>query len=508
MGEAKHDGLAMPGRVVLAHEPEFQLGPMRVCPATRQITTHGRQETIEPRVMQVLVALYRAGRIVTRDELFDLCWDGRIVGNDAINRTISRIRQLATDFGEGVFRVETIPRVGYRLVETGAPNLAAAEEARPDRRRFIFAGVAVAAVLAGGAGLWRVRPSSQAVPDEARQLYDQAMTFGSTGLPDDNRKAIAALQEAVRIAPDYADAWGALALGYGAAIGSESPDRVEGFDVLRDEAIRRAREIDPGNVDATAAANLSSNYFGRWAEAEDGYRRLMARDRRFGFFVFPLGNLLMDVGRWRDAVTALTAAKKRRLTPAKAYMLAVSLWSSGNIAGAEAELDEALKRWPQHDSLWQTKVKLLALTGRPRAAQAMLEDTVNRPLDADAAAVALRGLFFEALATGAVSDVDRAVDAMVGAIRSVSTDGVNTAINCAALGRTDLASDLLEGAMLGLGRWAAPGPRDARMVTHPLFQPHAKSLWSTRRFADLIERLGLEDYWRRAKVVPDFRRSA
>ncbi len=507
MGDAKHDGLAMPGRVVLAHEPEFQLGPMRVYPATRQVRGRGRQETIEPRVMQVLVALYRAGRIVTRDELIDLCWDGRIVGNDAINRTIARIRQLATDFGEGAFRVETIPRVGYQLLDGASPGIATGRADQPNRRRFLVTGAAGAALVAGGVGIWRAWPTGPAVPEEARLLYDQAITFGSTGLPDDNRKAIAALKESVRIAPDYADAWGLLALAYVAALGSEPPERVEGFGVLRDEAIVRARQLDPGNVDATAAASLSAGHMGRWPEAELSYRRLIARDPRFGNFVLPLGLLLMDVGRWRDAVAALTTSKERGQAPTKAYMLAVALWSSGHIVAAETELDEALKRWPQHDTLWQTRVKLLALTGRPRAAQALLDDVASRPLETNPAAISLRTKFHQALATGAGSDVDRAVETMAGSIRSVATDGVNTAINCAALGRTDLALDLLEGAMLGIGRWAATGPRDARMATHPLFQPHAANLWSTPRFAALVDRIGLEDYWHRMRVVPDYRRT-
>jgi len=116
MGEFKHDGLAVPGRVVLAHEPPFALGKANVDPATRQIEAAGRSETLEPRVMQVLVALARAGgSIVTRDELINRCWDGRIVGEDAINRTLSRIRQVAADIGGGSFKIETVTKVGYRI---------------------------------------------------------------------------------------------------------------------------------------------------------------------------------------------------------------------------------------------------------------------------------------------------------------------------------------------------------------------------------------------------------
>ena len=91
MGEFRHDGLAVPGKVDLAHEPAFTIGNLRVEPPTRQIYNADERQTLEPRVMQVLVALARAdGNVVSRDDLIQCCWDGRIVGDDAINRVIGR----------------------------------------------------------------------------------------------------------------------------------------------------------------------------------------------------------------------------------------------------------------------------------------------------------------------------------------------------------------------------------------------------------------------------------
>lgn len=73
--------------------------------------------------MQVLVALTRrAEDVVSRDELLALCWSGRIVGEDAIQRSIAKVRQLGK--ASGTFAVETIPRVGYRLVPIVLPALA------------------------------------------------------------------------------------------------------------------------------------------------------------------------------------------------------------------------------------------------------------------------------------------------------------------------------------------------------------------------------------------------
>jgi len=108
--------------IALAHEPPFALGRLRLLPPTREIiVADGTRTVVEPRVMQVLIALARAdGAIVTRVALTASCWDGRIVGEDAINRVISRLRQAGVETG-GVFRVETVTRIGYRLIIDGAP---------------------------------------------------------------------------------------------------------------------------------------------------------------------------------------------------------------------------------------------------------------------------------------------------------------------------------------------------------------------------------------------------
>lgn len=105
--------------VSLAQEPRFAIGGLTVSPSTREVIQGNRREVIEPRVMQVLVALSRAkGEVVSRDDLVDLCWEGRIVGDDAINRSISKARRIGET--SGAFAVETIARVGYRLLPQGA----------------------------------------------------------------------------------------------------------------------------------------------------------------------------------------------------------------------------------------------------------------------------------------------------------------------------------------------------------------------------------------------------
>jgi DNA-binding winged helix-turn-helix (wHTH) protein/TolB-like protein/Tfp pilus assembly protein PilF len=105
----------------LARAPAFALGALKVNPPTLEVANGDRRDTLEPRIMQVLVALaFRRGEVVSREDLITQCWDGRSVGDDAINRCIGRLRRLAE--AEGGFIIETIPRVGYRLKEVGAPD--------------------------------------------------------------------------------------------------------------------------------------------------------------------------------------------------------------------------------------------------------------------------------------------------------------------------------------------------------------------------------------------------
>jgi DNA-binding winged helix-turn-helix (wHTH) protein len=103
--------------IVLAHEQAFTIADVEVRPATREIVNAGSIAILEPRVMQLLVALHRAeGGVVSKNDLSQLVWEGRIVGEDAINRVVSRLRAVAEKQAGGVFRVETITKVGYRLV--------------------------------------------------------------------------------------------------------------------------------------------------------------------------------------------------------------------------------------------------------------------------------------------------------------------------------------------------------------------------------------------------------
>lgn len=196
-------------QIDLAKVEGFTLGPLRIDPPTLQVTRGDKRETLEPRIMQVFVALARRrGEVVSREDLITQCWDGRSVGDDSINRCISRLRRLSE--AEGGFGIETIPRVGYRLQENAEaaaesasptmvpepkPTRAGEAEANPGeaparaffgklvRRRALVLAGAVLAMLASGMAFWlgRADPLSRVavLPFDALDSSPEARPFGA-----------------------------------------------------------------------------------------------------------------------------------------------------------------------------------------------------------------------------------------------------------------------------------------------------------------------------------------
>lgn len=139
-----HDTGATPSDepIELAHLSDFALGAMTIRPSACEIEIEGAVHKLEPRVMQVLSALARSrDAVVSRDDLIRVCWNGVIVGDDAINRVIGRLRRLSELAPGRAFAIETIAKTGYRLRETAA----ALRDKRPGR-------------LEAASGLLRKRP--------------------------------------------------------------------------------------------------------------------------------------------------------------------------------------------------------------------------------------------------------------------------------------------------------------------------------------------------------------
>jgi DNA-binding winged helix-turn-helix (wHTH) protein len=113
-------------KIDLAMEPPFRMGDLEIDPSRRKISSaDGSEQSIEPKLLQVLLLLYRKRNTpVSRNELLACCWGGRFVSGDAIERVISRLRRLEAELAPGSFRIVTINKIGYELgIEEHAPLL-------------------------------------------------------------------------------------------------------------------------------------------------------------------------------------------------------------------------------------------------------------------------------------------------------------------------------------------------------------------------------------------------
>lgn len=504
-------------RVVLADEPPFRLGSAWVEPAFRQISWDDGQAILEPKVMQVLTVLCQAdGSIVSREALVERCWDGRFVGDNAVNRVLSRVRALGAE--TRAFDLQTITKVGYRLVVSSeaapADRVASAPASAPssvtDRRR-LLALCAGIVLTGGGAFVWRGL-ARDAPPEEAVRLTQHALDGFRISQNGPDPRVLAELQEAVRIAPNYAEAWGGLAAVYAELSASAPLSNRAGLEVRAKGAAARALSIDPREPRALIARLQLRHRYRDWAAFERECRRLLPVTRRHPLILGALGNVLQEVGRWSDSAPFFEEVNRALVTnPIGHYKLVLALWSSGNTEAAEQALEKAVRRFPQHPAVWQTKVKMLMFTGKPDEAVAAATDRSGRPPSVRDEALVPLIAAARAMSSGSAAEARRAIQINLERL-SDTRDTFPVIYRCSALGDRDTAFAILEGYYFGRGRWGGLSPpidgSEGERWTSSLFQPAAINLWRDARFAKLLTAIGLSDYWIRVGVSPDYLRLA
>jgi Tol biopolymer transport system component/DNA-binding winged helix-turn-helix (wHTH) protein len=110
---------------------DFRIGDRTVVPTLNQILHGGAAVHVEPKVMRVLLYLAaRGGEVAGREELIREVWPDTFVTDDVLKRCVSDLRKALGDEHRNPRFIETIPKVGYRLLTTVEP----AEPPREVRR--------------------------------------------------------------------------------------------------------------------------------------------------------------------------------------------------------------------------------------------------------------------------------------------------------------------------------------------------------------------------------------
>jgi len=499
----------------LAARPDLQLGPMLVSPSRRLIEGPGGRASVEPLIMQVLLLLFDArGRVVTRNELFDQAWGGVIVGDDSLNRAIAKVRRVGAQVAPGLFEIETIPRTGYRLTGEILEHLEGAAEppveagARSSVSRRVLIGGAAAAAILGGAAWWTVESREERRFEDLLSRGRQTLLYG-----DPLRPAWPYLKQAAAMRPRDARAQGLLA--YGLARRAEYGDAGEAGSVLleAERAARAALAIDPKEPNARLAMLGLRRSTMDFATTEDGYREILEDDPDNTFAMRALWSLLQSAGRSRDSLAMIERALAvEPLAASHNFPRAQLLWILGRNAEADRMIDQAMEYWPEHQFVRFARFTILAFTGRPRAALAMIENPETRPQQYTDEAVALWRVSLAALDQPTPGNVAAARKANLEVAKRNPALSNQAFLVLSQLGEVDAAFEVANG--LFLFREAVerrPGVSAKQTIRSDgwrfapwLFTPPGAAVRADLRFKALCDGIGLTDYWAKRVIKPDY----
>lgn len=95
----------------------FRFGDCELLPARQELLLSGQPRSVEPQVFDLICHLVKErSRLVTRQELIDVVWGGRIVSDSAVSARISAARSAIGDDGDAQRWIRTMPRRGFRFV--------------------------------------------------------------------------------------------------------------------------------------------------------------------------------------------------------------------------------------------------------------------------------------------------------------------------------------------------------------------------------------------------------
>ncbi|NOT89369.1 MAG: AAA family ATPase [Lysobacter sp.] len=101
----------------LATHSRFRVGALLVQPDRLVVSLDGQDTELEPRMMEVLIALAEhAGEVVSAEQLLIEVWRGTFYGDNPVHKAIAYLRKVFGDDLKSPRYIETIRKRGYRLI--------------------------------------------------------------------------------------------------------------------------------------------------------------------------------------------------------------------------------------------------------------------------------------------------------------------------------------------------------------------------------------------------------
>jgi len=400
----------------------FLVGDWRVDPQNNELQHGDHIIKLEPKVMDVLIYLaMHPGQVVSRTELEQHVWSGRVVTYDALTATIVKLRKAFQCDGQGEPVIKTISKRGYCLVApihqssadaiaiqvvdtTPAPPSHTETQAQPESveakvlpdsiqrsaltLRLVLLLITVVLIIGLGIAYQTMSPSqrttvdSQSVNAQHTQM-PSTMHGGTTDLeaknsfnagwqkfrhdtPTDYKEAIALIQRAILLDPDYGQAHAALAAIYWNTwkrswhilVGTAPiPHTLE----LADSALQRAMQHPTPLAYQVSSEMLAMNRRYDQAIKEAQKAIALAPNNPTGYVA--LANVLVFAGQPKQAKTNIDKAMQLNPYHPPPYLFTLGLiyFNTDHYDKAAAVLEQALHGNPQDHLIY---VPLIAADGQ------------------------------------------------------------------------------------------------------------------------------------------------
>lgn len=304
------------------------------------------------------------------------------------------------------------------------------------------------------------------------------------------------LQAATSIAPNFAQAWQALAITHAVdALFAVEGNDVEALRLSAEKAAHRALELDPAAGQALVALSLIEPICGRLVEREALLERALAAAPNDAVVLFHLSRAAYGVGRISDGLDYIRQAHEIDRWAQGENWFGVMLSAAGQGEHSEAVWREALEEWPTYEILIVNGIIGRAARRDWAGVAALREHAARHGID-----TVLTRDAFETADVVQHGPAERLLEPFRRQLAATGAMSLRVGFAC-ELGFTEEIYQLLEQA--SFSRLFEPSSHwtGNDFGLHVLFQ--SRKLRQDRRFVRLCARLGLCQYWLTTERWPD-----
>jgi eukaryotic-like serine/threonine-protein kinase len=223
-------------------------------------------------------------------------------------------------------------------------------------------------------GEQKKKNAARGTKPSAYNAYLQGRYFRQLNTKESLEKALQYFGEAVTLDPAYAPAWTGLALAHGSRASEGYTSVTEGYEKAR-KAVEHALELDPDLAEAHAAlAFIRRAYDWDWVGADASARRALELEPGNGAFILGVARVASGLGRLDEALDLTRrAAISDPLNVAIHYRLARYYYFLGRLDEAVASFSKVLELNPEYPAAHEDLALVYMAQSHPDAALAEME---------------------------------------------------------------------------------------------------------------------------------------